>query len=151
MRTNVARASRGRKYLAGLLLRCSCKLTFDFYGARTSSNSRSSAVAEMGDRLATIDMDRKVGVCPFLGGAGSLCNTLWPGPRPTLVPQVGLGSGHIVLDVAGTEAYLTSMPSFILIRPTVWQQYTTSSRLATTDMARKFGGGAAVPVFRGYF
>ena len=34
------------------------------------------------------------------GGAGSPSNTMWPGPRPTCVP------------------------SFILIRPTVWRQYT---------------------------
>jgi len=40
--------------------------------------NKSSAVAEMGDRLATIDMGRKVGVCcaPFHGGGA--------GPRPTL-------------------------------------------------------------------
>jgi len=42
----------------------------------------------MGDRLATIDMNRKVGgLCPFLGGAGSPSNTVWPGPRPTSVPS----------------------------------------------------------------
>ena len=106
--------------------------------------NKSSAVAEMGDRSATIDigrkeraaacmlssgvagsrvevylrtkwhdldpslpfghkgMGRKVGVlCPFLGGAGSPSNnTMSPGPR------------HI------------SIPSGILIHPTVWSQYT---------------------------
>ena len=46
----------------------------------------SSAVAEMGDRLATIDMSRKLGgECAPLGGAGSPSNTLWP--RPTSVPS----------------------------------------------------------------
>ena len=41
-----------------------------------------SAVAEMDDRLATIDMGRKLGAVPlFGGGAGSLCNTMWPGGR----------------------------------------------------------------------
>jgi len=41
------------------------------------------------------------GLCPFVGGgAGSPCNTRWPGPRPTC------------------------MPSFILIHQTVWPQYT---------------------------
>ena len=41
------------------------------------------------------------GLCPFgEGGAGSPSNTMWPGPRPTCVP------------------------SFILIRQTVWPQYT---------------------------
>jgi len=55
--------------------------------------------------LATADMDQKLGAVPllfFLGGgeAGYPSNTMWPGPRPTC------------------------MPSFILIHPTVWPQYT---------------------------
>ena len=50
-------------------------------------------------RLATTDMGRKVGLCPF-GGAGSRSNTMCPGPRPNC------------------------MSSFILIRSTVWPQYT---------------------------
>jgi len=57
----------------------------------------------MGDRLATIDMDRKVGggcCAPFRGGAGSLCSTMSPGPRHA------------------------SVPSGILIHPTVCAQYT---------------------------
>ena len=41
------------------------------------------------------------GAVPFWGrGAGSPSNTMWPGPRPTC------------------------MPTFILIRQTVWSQYT---------------------------
>jgi len=43
----------------------------------------------MGDRLATIDMGRKVGADEllFVGeGAGSPCNTMSPGPRPISVP-----------------------------------------------------------------
>jgi len=60
-----------------------------------------SAVAQMGDHLATIDMGRKVGVlCTFLGAAGSPSNTMSPGPRPT------------------------STPSGILIHPAVWPQQT---------------------------
>jgi len=39
------------------------------------------------------------------GGAGFPSNTMWPEPRPT-------------------RQRLTRMPSFILIRPTVWPQYT---------------------------
>jgi len=56
----------------------------------------------MGDRWATIDMGRKVGVLrPFVWGrAGSLSNTMWPGLRPTTIP------------------------SGILIHPSVWTQYT---------------------------
>jgi len=55
----------------------------------------------MGERLATIDMGRKAGGCCAPGGAGSPSNT-----------------------VASAEAY-TSVPSGILIHPTVWPQYRT--------------------------
>jgi len=56
---------------------------------------KSSAVAEMGDRLATIDMGRnrqgqKVGVAAvpfFVGAAGSPSNIMSPGPRPTSLPS----------------------------------------------------------------
>jgi len=52
-------------------------------------------------RLATTDMGQKLGGgCALFGGAGSPSNTMWPGPRPITVP------------------------SFILIHPTVWPQYT---------------------------
>jgi len=52
--------------------------------------------------LATIDMDRKWGLCPFSwgGGAGSPSNTMSTGPRPTC------------------------LPSFVFICPTIWPQYT---------------------------
>jgi len=57
----------------------------------------------MGDRLATLDMGQKIGgggcCAPFLGGAGSPCNTVWRGARPTPVP------------------------SGILIRAALWPQY----------------------------
>jgi len=48
-------------------------------------------------RLATTDMDRKLGSVPLLAGGA---NTMWPGPRPT------------------------SVSSLILIHATVWPQYT---------------------------
>jgi len=59
----------------------------------------------MGDRLATIDMGENWGsnapLFFFWGGAaGSPCNTMLPRPRPICVP------------------------SFILIPPNVWLQYT---------------------------
>jgi len=61
--------------------------------------NNSSAVADMDDRLATIDMGRKLGGCtPYRGAAGSPSNTMWPGQRPT------------------------SIPSGILIHPAVWSQ-----------------------------
>jgi len=44
--------------------------------------NKCSAVAEMGDHLATIDMGRKLAA--FLEGlAGFPSNTMWPGLRPT--------------------------------------------------------------------
>jgi len=53
--------------------------------------NKSSAVAQMGDCLATIDVGRKVGrgccCSPFRGGAGSPSNTMSPGPRPTPAPS----------------------------------------------------------------
>ena len=50
--------------------------------------------------LATTDMGRKLGAVPLLEGARFPSNTMCPGPRPT------------------------STPSFILMHPTVWPQYT---------------------------
>ena len=61
--------------------------------------NKSSAVAAMGDHLATMDIGH-IGGCAPLGGAGSPSNTMWPGPRPTC------GRG------------------FILICLTIWPQYT---------------------------
>jgi len=66
-------------------------------------SDKSSAVADVGDRLATTGIGRKVVglLCLFAGwGAGSPSNTMSPGPRPT------------------------SITSGILIRPTVWPRYT---------------------------
>ena len=69
---------------------------------------KSSAVAEMGDRLATTDMGRKVGVlCPFPLGELGPHNTMSPGPKPT------------------------SVPSGILIHPAVWPQYTSVTNRQT--------------------
>ena len=68
------------------------------------------AVAEIGDRLATIDMGRKVGTAVPLSGEGEL------GPTPHLT-QRGLA-----------EAYLR----------TKWH-LDPSSRLVTTDVDRKVG------------
>ena len=47
------------------------------------SNNKSSAVAEMGDRLATIDMGRKLGALSLFGqGSCAPPNTKSSGPRP---------------------------------------------------------------------
>ena len=64
----------------------------------------------MGDRLDTTDMSQKLGAMPPFGGAGSPSNTMWPGLRPTC------------------------MPNFILIHPAVWPQYTNiTDRQDRTD------------------
>jgi len=62
--------------------------------------------------LATTDMGRKLGAVRLWGGAGSPSKAMWPGPRHTCVP------------------------SFILIRPTVWPQYTN-----VTDMTDRQRNG----------
>jgi len=51
--------------------------------------NNSSVVAEVGDRLATIDVGQKVGAAVPLsvGGAESPSSTMWPEPRPTSVPS----------------------------------------------------------------
>ena len=69
---------------------------------KTTRHYKCSAVAEMNDRLATIDTGRKEGdyCVPFRGGDGSASNTMWPGPRPT------------------------SVRSGILVYPAVWPQQT---------------------------
>jgi len=63
------------------------------------NGNRSSAVAEMGDRLATIDMGRKVRVllCPFSGG-----------------------SGYLTQCRLGRDLPPYQLPSEILIHPVVW-------------------------------
>jgi len=72
--------------------------------------NKSSAVAEIGDRLAATDMGRKVGALlwPFPWGkeARSLSNTMSPGLRTTSTP---------------------SRPT-ILVHPTAWPQYANVKR-----------------------
>ena len=101
-------------------------------------------------RLATTDMGRKLDscACPLFGeGAGSPSNTMSLGPRPTsyqlasrsfqpfghnryglkigggLCPFWGGGTGS-PSNTVWPGLRPTFVPSFILIRPTVWPQYT---------------------------
>ena len=80
-------------------------------GAGSPSNTKSRRAEaylhtkwnlDLCSHLAATDMGRKLGGAgPLWGGrAGFSSNTMWPGPRPTRTP------------------------SFILIRQTVWPQYT---------------------------
>jgi len=84
-----------------------------------SEFNKCSAVAEMGDCLATIDTGRKERGCcaPLGGGAGFPSNTMLPGPRRTLVL------------------------SGILIHPAVWPQQTW----AKIGELCSFWGGELVP------
>jgi len=77
----------------------------------TSNIHKCSAAAKVGDHLATMNMDWKLGAVPYAGaGAESPPNTMWPGPRPT------------------------SKWSFILIHPAIWPQYTNvTDRQDRTD------------------
>ena len=70
--------------------------------------NKCSAVAEMGDRLATIDMGRKegAGAVPPSGGSGSPSSTMSPGLRHT------------------------SVSSGILIHLNVWPHYNVTDRQA---------------------
>ena len=55
---------------------------------KVATLNKCSAVAEMGDRLATIVMCRKWGAVHLLEkGATFPCDTMWPGSRPTFVPS----------------------------------------------------------------
>jgi len=67
----------------------SCFILYRRYGPRCLKYN-SSAVAEKGDRLATIGMGRKWGGVAVGGWVPteSPSNTMWPGPRPTTWPQL---------------------------------------------------------------
>jgi len=77
----------------------------------------------MGDRLATIDVGRKVGaaVLPFWGGAaGSPCNTIDMGGKVGLCPFLG-GAGF-PSNTLSPGPRPSSVPSGIFIHPAVWPQ-----------------------------
>ena len=77
--------------------RCSLK-TLVLVPRSLEDMSKSSAVAEMGDCGHNKHGPKTEGCCTHFGGAGSLSNTTWHGPRPTFVP------------------------SGILIHPAIWPQ-----------------------------
>jgi len=67
-------------------------------------------------------------LCPLLGrGAESPSNTMWPGPGPT------------------------SVPSFILIHPTVWPQYTNVTDRQNRQRSDSIGGTVLQPVAQKLF
>jgi len=110
--------------------------------------NKCSAVAEMGDRLATIDLGQKLGAVPLMGEAGSPCNTIFPGPRAIFVlsgilypavfhnrhgPKIGglcpLGGGAgCTWNTMLPGPRPTLVPSGILVHPAVWPQLTWPKR-----------------------
>jgi len=122
------------------------------YTEATCFSYKSSAEAEMGDSLATIDMGEKRGCCaPFGRGVGSPSNTMWTGSRSTFVYKVASWSiqpfGH---NRHGPKSgvlcpFLGELdPRLTQCRRTKWH-LDPSSRLAATDMGRKLG---ALPLWR---
>jgi len=115
--------------------------------------NKSSTVAEMGDRLATIDIGRKKGAAvPLFGGSCTPSNTMWPGSRSTSVPSGILIhsavwsqhgpkiEGAVPLWGGELGPHLTQCRLRRRLPPYIkWHLY-PSSRLATADMGRKFGG-----------
>ena len=103
----------------------------------------SSAVAEMGDRGHNTHGRKTGAAVPFSWGSRSPSNTMWPGPRSTVVPtgvfinpdmNRKLGAVPLLEGAGGATATpsnttspgprFTSVPTGILIHSTVWQQYT---------------------------
>ena len=108
--------------------------------------NKSSADAEIGDRLATTDMGRKWGwaaVPLSVGGDGSPSNIMWPGPRltsiqvgswihPAIWPQQTWAENWVKCSFwwgAGSPSNTKSRglrpifgPSAIFIHPAVWPQ-----------------------------
>ena len=127
--------------------------------------NKSSAVAEMGDHLATIDIGRKEGGCcaPFRGSWAS-SNTMWLGPRSTCVPNGilihpavwpqqtwAVNWGLCPLRGAGFPSNTTSpgpRPTSILsgrlVHPAVWSQQTCAENWGL--LCPFLGRGSWVPM-----
>ena len=102
------------KWIAVVLNVGSCKAELPAVKAYDRRiGNKSSAVIEMGDHARAKWAEKLWGLpCPFRGGAGSPCNTAPPGPRTI------------------------SVPSCILIRQTVWSQYTNVTDRQTGQRSR---------------
>jgi len=121
--------------------------------------NKCSVVVEMGDRLATINMGRKLGkAVPLLGGAEvTQCGlgrgyTFVPSGilmHPAVWPQQTWAENWEAVPLWGREARSPSnamwpgarpicMPSFILIHPTVWPQYTIVTDMTDRQDSQQF-------------
>jgi len=121
--------------------------------------NKCSVVAEMCDRLATTDMDRKEGdAVPLSGGAGFPSNTMWSQQRSTFLPRGilihpavwprhGPTIGRLCPFFGRAAGFPsntmwpgsgpTSMPSFIFMHATVWPQYTKVTDRRTEQTGQK--------------
>ena len=135
------------------------------------NKNKSSAVAEMGDRLATIDIRQNVrgGCCaPFRerGAAGSPSNTISPGPRSTSIasgilihpavwpfghnghgPKIGacaplLGGAGFPSNTMSLGLRPTSLPSGILILPFGHNRYAQKTGGFTPFWGRRISAGS---------
>jgi len=115
-----------------------------------------AAIAEMADRLATIDMGQKLAAVPLMGETGSPCNTMWPGRG---IPSYQLASLSIQPfdhnrhgpKIGGSANWTKGTWSWVRIKHNVvraeaylrtkWH-LDPSSRLATINMVRKVTGCA---------
>jgi len=140
--------SEWAKYKGGLgcntsELKCTSTCSTEHKTVTSKNMNKCSVVAEMGDRLAAVDMGQKLGVVLFWGGAGSASKAMSPGPRPPYQmaswsiqpfghnrhgPKIG---GYAPLGGAGSPSNTiwpmprpTYIPRFIFIHLTVWPQYT---------------------------
>ena len=114
-----APAQRGPGGPTGGVLRRPIKCHVTATKHKTCIANKSSAVDQMGDRLATIDMGQKLGGVPLSSGEGEGAEL---GPHLT---QCGRSLG-----------LPQSVPSFILVHPTVWPQYTNITDRQTAQMGQ---------------
>ena len=106
-------------------------------GKCVSLRNKSSAVAEIGDRLATIDMDQKEGAAvPLSGGSWApsayVPSGIWI--HPAVWPQQISAENWGLCPFGGELGpHLTQCGVDRVLPPTKWH-LVPSSRLATTDM-----------------
>jgi len=125
-------------------------------------HNKSSALAETGDRLATIEMGRNFGGLCLFGCSWVPSNTVLPRLSPTSAPSgslihpaiwpqrtwaENLGKGAVPLfggagfpsNTMWPGSRPTSTPSFIFIYLTVWSQYTNVTDRDRTGHDRQNG------------
>jgi len=67
---------------------------------------------DLSSRLATTDGPKFGGGCAPWGGAGSVSNTILPGPRPTIVPSGILIHPAVWAQQTWAENWVEALPPF---------------------------------------